>query len=480
MKRVAIVLLSCLLLAIAIPGTIPVGYEQLAYAQQSNQQPQIRRLNLLDLLFGGALRKQRQRTEAPPPKTRRVIVAPGSRGGAGLAGVQPSQKPVVVKSETAAKLLVAGDFMSGSLFWGLEQAYASNPNAIVIDKSNGLSGIVRNDVVDWPQAIGDHIDQLKPAIVVFQIGMNDRQQMRMAGERVAKFTEVWKAEYDRRVDGIVRAVRDRNVPLIWVGLPPVKAPAMNTDYLAFNEIFRTRVEAAGGKFIDVWDGFTNAEGQFVNAGPDINGQIVRLRNSDGINMTRAGMSKLAFYVEREIRRMIGLGAETQVASLAGPDSPSAALDPQYDPASTGRTIIIALDGAQADGGDFLEGGSVEEEEKSAGASMAHTLVAHGIAYLPQPGRVDAGWGRSAVEVAKPDPVPVALILPPPLIAPADEAQTSAVPVTPGDGAPSAITQTPEQPLSGSVPVQPAQQRRPEQKRREAVGLPGVWINPERN
>ncbi len=156
------------------------------------------------------------------------------------------------------------------------------------------------------------------------------------------------------MDAAVKAVRSRNVPLIWLGLPPVKSGAMNTDYLVFNEVYRTKVEAGGGRFVDVWDGFTNAEGQFVSAGPDINGQIVRLRNSDGINMTRSGMSKLAFYAERELRRTLGLSAESEIASLS-PDGSLAIPEPQYDPAATGRTIVIGLDSPQADGGDELEG-----------------------------------------------------------------------------------------------------------------------------
>ncbi len=46
-------------------------------------------------------------------------------------------------------------------------------------------------------------------------------------------------------------------------------------------------------------------GKFVISGSDINGQQVRLRGSDGINFTKAGKRKLAFYVEKEIRRVLG-------------------------------------------------------------------------------------------------------------------------------------------------------------------------------
>jgi hypothetical protein len=268
---------------------------------------------------------------------------------------------------------------------------------------------------------------------------------------------------------------------------------MNTDYLVFNESFRTGTEAAGGKFIDVWDGFTNAEGQFVSAGPDINGQIVRLRNSDGINMTRAGMSKLAFYVEREIRRMIGLGAQTQVASLSGLDSPAAALEPQYDPATTGRTIVIGLDSPQADGADFLEGGEISKNDRPDAASMSYTLVAQGISYIPPPGRVDAAWGKPADEVRKPEPIAATAVMTPldPLPVIGGPPGTPVLPL-PGDGlrgsqsiavAPGEVPATAPAPAAKQAerPVRRTQPRPQQQQRRTIQGLPGLWLpNPVPN
>ena len=336
MKRSIAVFLSLALLGLGLAQQH--AFVGAAYAQQSKQdqqQAQPKRPNLLQLLFGGGLRRQNENgafhrkpgglrqpgmlREKQPPKTRRVIVAPKQRGtaGAATAGVQqPAPKTIIVKLPDAAKVLVVGDFMADSLHWGLEQAYSSNPNAVFVNKSSGLSGMVREDVVNWPEVLGPMIEEIKPVAVVMIVGMNDRQQMRLELGRVPKLSEPWKVEYDRRVDAAVKAVRSRNVPLLWLGLPPVKSGSMNTDYLVLNEVYRSKAEASGGQFVDVWDGFTNADGQFVSAGPDINGQIVRLRNADGINMTRAGMSKLAFYAEKELRKMIGLGAETAVASLS--------------------------------------------------------------------------------------------------------------------------------------------------------------------
>lgn len=402
MKR-TVLLFALLGLLAGFGAPVLTGFA-VPFAQAQQKQKPVeqvkRRPNLLELLFGGGLRKQRLQQQLKPPKARRVIVSP-NRKGSSVTSIGPTQKIVVVKSEAAAKILVVGDFMADGLHWGLEQAYASNPDAVLVNKSSGLSGVVRNDIIDWPLELARLIDEIKPVAVVMLSGMNDRQQMKLATGRVAKLSEPWRAEYEARVDGSVKAVRGRGLPLIWVGLPPVKSGAMNPDYLVFNEIYRNKVEAAGGKFVDVWDGFTNAEGQFVSAGPDINGQIVRLRNADGINMTRSGMAKLAFYAEKEIKKATGLGAEVAIAALAGPEGPAAILAPEYDPAASGRTVVIALDSAQADGGDVLEGAEGFLTDKAASKSTSFSLVAKGVGYQPRQGRIDAGWGSPTLLPAKP-------------------------------------------------------------------------------
>lgn len=399
--RILAVILVAVALAAAFPAPpfLHLGGDAVAQQRQQQQQQQqqrqfVRPPNLLELLFGGGLRRQmQQRQKAEPPKARRVIVAPKKRTGSegSVTVVEAAPKTVVEKVENAAKVLVVGDFMADNLHFGLEQAYAENPNVVVLNESSGLSGLVREDVVDWPAKTAELIEAHRPVAVVVLVGMNDRQQLRLSSGRVEKLTDPWKAEYEKRVAELVSAVRSRNLTLVWLGLPPVKSGGMNSDYLVFNEVYRSAVEAAGGRFIDVWDGFTNAEGQFVSAGPDVNGQIVRLRNSDGINMTRAAKLKLAFYAERELKRLLGLGTSAEIASL-GPGGVAQPLEPEYDPAASGRTIVISFDTPQVDGGDVLDGGPNVLENEKASLSTAYALVAKGAAMQPHDGRVDAAWG----------------------------------------------------------------------------------------
>lgn len=395
MKR-AIHLIIVLLLAVwLVPEPITGAGVTEAHAQRNFQRRQMP--NLLDMLFGGGLRKQRQnqirridRIKRKKLDTRRVIV--GRNTGAARIASQPAPKVIVQKSETADTVLVVGDFLADGLNWGLEQAYSENPDVVFVDKSSGLSGLVRDDVVDWPVRTSELIDEVSPVAVVVAVGMNDRQQIRTGGSRIAKLTDEWKKEYVGRIERLVKTVRDRNLPLIWLGLPPVGSSRMTTDYLVFNEMYRTAVDAAGGEFVDVWDGFTNAEGAFISAGPDINGQIVRLRNSDGINMTNAGKRKLAFYAEKALRRLTGIGSSSINAALLGSLNQDVITAPEYDPAKSGKTAVISLDDPVADGTAELDGAIGFTKAGTDESATSYDLVAKGLAFAPWEDRIDAQWG----------------------------------------------------------------------------------------
>jgi len=368
-----------------------------AYAQVKKPQ---KRKNIFEILFGkrGSLNSRNIRNKA-----KRVKLQKRQRKNQRRA-VARTPAPViniVEKKEDAAKILVAGDFMAGGLAWGLAQAYADNPDVVIVDISKGLSGFVRNDVKNWPGEIAAHIEEVNPIAVVFLSGMNDRQQMRLKTGRVSKLSEPWLKEYNNRTQTLAFKVREKKLPFIWMGLPPVRPGKMTRDYLVFNEIYRTQAEAVDGIYVDIWDGFTNAEGQFVSAGPDINGQIKRLRGSDGINMSKTGKRKLAFYARKAIRKLTGIGTQTLLVSLPGIED-TGPVEPQYDPAKTGTTIVYSLAGPALDGGSILAGGDLEIEEKDGENSVSYELVNSGTLPKSYPGRIDY-YGIVANAVLKETP-----------------------------------------------------------------------------
>ncbi|MFC0245862.1 DUF459 domain-containing protein [Falsochrobactrum ovis] len=270
---------------------------------------------IFDLLFGQRQaqpepQKQQPRQQQQRPRQQKrtpKAASPAARTTAPVAA--KPEIPAVVKNPDAKKVLVVGDFIGGGMAEGLETAFAAESNIRIVNRTNGSSGFVRDDHYDWPANISNILDEEKPAVVIVMIGSNDRQVINIEGQNHAALSAKWNEEYQRRVANFTNHIASKGLPLIWVGQPPFRPRGMSQDMLALNEIYRNHAEKIGGKFVDVWDGFVDEDGNFSQTGFDINGQTARLRANDGINTTSAGKRKLAFYAEKPLKALLGESRE---------------------------------------------------------------------------------------------------------------------------------------------------------------------------
>jgi hypothetical protein len=351
------------------------------------------RRSIIDMLFGFCRRRpppvyedvpiydtrQRQPQQQQRPKTKKVKQK---------AKPTPAEPPVVIveKLPDAKKVLVVGDFVAASLGDGLQTAFETTPGIVIETRANGSSGLVRDDYFNWPESLPAYIGEVKPSVIIVSLGANERQQMSISGAKEKFRTDAWLAEYTKRVGTFAALARKDNIPLLWVGMPPFQSSSMMADMVTFNGIFRTETEKVGGDFIDIWDGFVDESGKFVMTGSDINGQQVRLRGSDGINLTKAGKRKLAFYVEKDIRKLLG------DAAASGQDVPGAGgLKDLVVTAPTANEDIIqtqpiSLDDPDLDGGTALLGGTTALAGN--GKSPRDKLVERGEVAAAPAGRVD--------------------------------------------------------------------------------------------
>lgn len=354
-------------------------------------QQRVERKSFLELLFGGGNSKPAAPEPSQPARTSRPKAVARSTVQA------PAAEPEVAKIENARKILVMGDFLANGMAEGLTDGFAPSPGVVVIDRTNGSSGLVRDDYYNWPVEAAAIISEVEPAIIVMQVGSNDRQQIQVNGIREAVRSPNWLSEYQRRVDELISILRERKTPLLWVGLPAFKSPSMTADMVALNALFRNRVERAGGEFIDIWDGFVDEQGKFIFTGSDINGQQVRLRGSDGINLTKAGRRKVAFYVEKSARRLLGDAANTDIATLGEDNLPELNFPAApVESVNILRTLPVAMTDPDLDGGTELLGGA--PTQTSFTQSPRDLLVDKGeIAPAPE-GRADNfAWPRKVAK-----------------------------------------------------------------------------------
>ncbi len=296
------------------------------------------------------------------------------------------ETPVVEKAPDARVVLVVGDFMASGLAEGLDTAFADNAGVRIVSRSNGSSGFVRDDFYDWPKQIKSLIETEKPAAVVVMLGSNDRQQMRVGDVREQPRSENWNKEYERRTNAFGEAIASTKVPFLWVGMPSFRVPKMTSDMLAFNDIYHSSAESHGGEFVDVWEGFVDENGAFVTSGPDINGQPVRLRADDGINVSKAGKRKLAFYTEKPLMKILGLTTPGAVTVSAPAGAPVEAPTPAPVPVIVDRTVPMLLNDPALDGGSELLGAA--PPAKADANLPGEKLVITGKSSEASPGRAD--------------------------------------------------------------------------------------------
>lgn len=254
--------------------------------------------------------RQRQNQPAAPYRARRrydPAPSPAYVDDAVLGLHMPEIKlalPLPV-DEARIKVAVIGDSMAEALAIGFEADTGFKIDFLVRQRTSSASGLVRDDYHDWPKAMASLLAQngdLAAAIVM--VGLNDKQALRLGTETLEPFSEPWREAYRRRIDALIALARDAKVSLLWVGMPAMRLPKLSADIMVINDLARERVLAAGQTFIDTMDAFADPAGGFALNGPDVIGDIVRLRGPDGIHFTSAGQRKLAFFVERPLRRLL--------------------------------------------------------------------------------------------------------------------------------------------------------------------------------
>ena len=246
----------------------------------------------------------------------------------------------------------------------------------------------------------------------------------------------WIELYSKKIEEMITVMKSKGVTVLWVGLPAVRGARATSDTLFLDSLYREAAAKAGITYVDVWDGFVDEAGRFLQQGPDFEGQIRRLRSYDGVYFTKAGARKLAHYVEREVTRLLA-SRSAPFALPSEPATPDANAQPgQPAPRPLAGPILPLV--ASSVGTDQLLGGP-GSRPAAVDALVARTLV-KGEPLAPPAGRADDFvWPRREVgrEQAKGE-TPVASVSP--------------------DGTPSgAAPPKPKKPVSlqSNVPLQPA-------------------------
>lgn len=222
--------------------------------------------------------------------------------------------------------------------------------------------------------------------------------------------ERWVELYAKKIEELIGILKTKGVPVLWVGLPAIRGQKGTSDMLYLDALYRDGAGKAGITYVDVWDGFVDEAGRFLQKGPDFEGQIRQLRTADGVFFTKAGARKLAHYAEREVTRLLA-ARSGPIAVPIEPATPEANVAPgQPAPRPMAGPVMPLV--ASSVGTDQLLGGP-GSRPAAVDALAARTLV-KGEALAAPAGRADDYiWPRREIgrEPARGGDTPVAVTSP---------------------------------------------------------------------
>jgi uncharacterized protein len=224
---------------------------------------------------------------------------------------------------------VIGDWLGSGLASGLQDAFKGDATVQISDASRPSYGLLRAEQLDLYGEADRMLAATPPVnIVVMLLGVNDRASFRSGISRAQPGSEEWKEAYGKEAEKLTKKFRAGNAALYWVGLPPMGHPAMNEFAASVNDALRQAAYLNNAKFVETSAGFTDQLGAYAAFGPDVTGQVKRLREGDGVGLTQAGNRKLANYVEIAIRRDLAQARAQRNIPLAGDDEEQARVVPR--------------------------------------------------------------------------------------------------------------------------------------------------------
>ena len=207
----------------------------------------------------------------------------------------PDDKIVLKQGDS---VLITGDSMMQYIGMIASQNYPKL-GLKVLDLSKQSTGLLYKKSHNWAQVIKDTLAQNKDIkLLVMLIGANDPWGRSINGKFYELNSSEWREFYARRVDEIYKIAKASNVKVLWLSLPCMQ----KTDYAKkielLNEIYKSVSEQNGQIFINTSEYLCQNDEYKTHI--DINGKRSKIRQDDGIHISKIGSQILADEILKRI------------------------------------------------------------------------------------------------------------------------------------------------------------------------------------
>ena len=207
----------------------------------------------------------------------------------------PNDKIVLKQGDS---VLITGDSMMQYIGIIARQNYPKL-GLKVLDLSKQSTGLLYKKSHNWAQVIKDTLAQNKDIkLLAMLIGANDPWGRSINGKFYELNSSEWREFYARRVDEIYKIAKASNVKVLWLSLPCMQ----KTDYAKkielLNEIYKSVSEQNGQIFINTSEYLCQNDNFLTHL--NINGKRSKIRQDDGIHISKIGSQILADEILKRI------------------------------------------------------------------------------------------------------------------------------------------------------------------------------------
>jgi hypothetical protein len=219
-------------------------------------------------------------------------VGPDSTSTTSTTTTVPAWPIRTVGATRPLTVFVAGDSQAEYL---ADAVTTESSFALEVEQQHEIStSLSRPDYFNWPARLREVDEAQDPEAVVLFIGANDHQDMTDSdGGRLVEGTDIWQAEWRRRLEITFDLLEQDGRHIFWVTQPPMRDGELDDGIGQINALADAVIaERDFVSAIDIWPLFGGESGFSERVtGPD--GDEIRARIDDGVHLTRDASSWVA-------------------------------------------------------------------------------------------------------------------------------------------------------------------------------------------
>jgi hypothetical protein len=205
------------------------------------------------------------------------------------------------------RILQIGDSLGEDLGFGMSNELARIRHVHFFPAAYGDSGLANTSFYNWPVHLRSELASDHPQVVVVFLGGNDSQGFDVNGQPVLFATAAWRSAYTARVATMMNEALSAWARVVWVGMPAMddpSDPSLSGNMALLDSIYRHEVTLhRGTSYLSAWRVLGGPGGSYRASITTSSGQVLALRQPDGVHLAPTGENMLAAAVVAQIERL---------------------------------------------------------------------------------------------------------------------------------------------------------------------------------